>query len=61
MVCKWQTLCSKTLIWLVVEILLTLTGMDDLADYSEFVFKLDRSYSSQTSAFVRSDDISDAN
>lgn len=35
---KWRVLCSKTLIWLVAEILLCLVGMDDIADYSEFLF-----------------------
>ena len=29
----------KFLLWLVVEIILNLVGMDDLVDYSEFLFK----------------------
>jgi hypothetical protein len=29
----------KFVLWLVVEIILTLTGIDDLADYSEFLFE----------------------
>lgn len=35
---KWKMLCGKTLIWLAAEILLCLVGMDDIADYSEFLF-----------------------
>jgi hypothetical protein len=29
----------KFVLWLVVEIIFTLTGSDDLADYSEFLFE----------------------
>lgn len=32
-------LLLKIVIWLVAEILLNLLGIDDLADYSEFVFE----------------------
>ena len=35
---RWKTLFTKTLIWLVAEILLNSIGLDTLADYSEFVF-----------------------
>ena len=35
---KWKTLLTKTLIWLLAEILLNTMGLDTLADYSEFVF-----------------------
>ena len=34
---KWKVLSRKTLIWLAAEIILTFVGMDDLADYSEFL------------------------
>ena len=30
---------AKIIIWLAAEILLTFMGLDDLADYSEFVFE----------------------
>ena len=30
---------TKVVIWLVVEIVLNFVGLDDLADYSEFVFE----------------------
>ncbi len=30
---------AKTVIWLAAEILLNCLGIDDLADYSEFVFE----------------------
>ncbi len=36
---KWKQLLLKTLVWLAVEILLTFLGLDDLADYSEFIFE----------------------
>ena len=35
---KWRILCSKTIVWLAAEIILCLVGMDDIADYSEFLF-----------------------
>ena len=37
---KWQKLWVKTILWLGVEIILTLMGLDDLADYSEFLYEL---------------------
>lgn len=36
---RWKTLLIKTSIWLATEILLSFIGMDNLADYSEFVFE----------------------
>ncbi len=36
-----QRIWLKTATWLVAEIVLSLMGMDDLADYSEFVFELE--------------------
>ena len=36
---QWQKLWVKTILWLGAEILLTLIGLDDLADYSEFLFQ----------------------
>ena len=34
----WKKLLTKTLVWFVAEILLTFLGLDNLADYSEFIF-----------------------
>lgn len=34
---KWKQLLIRGAIWLLIELLLTLCGMDDLADYSEFL------------------------
>jgi hypothetical protein len=34
---KWQKLLVKATIWLAAEITLNLLGIDDLADYTEFV------------------------
>jgi hypothetical protein len=36
-----QQLWIRILIWLIIEILLNLLGLDELADYSEFIFKCD--------------------
>ena len=35
----WQKLFIKTTVWLAAEILLNLIGLDNLADYSEFIFE----------------------
>jgi hypothetical protein len=35
---QWKKLLLTTTIWLVTEIILNLLGLDNLADYSEFVF-----------------------
>lgn len=34
---RWQKLLVKISFWLAAEILLNLLGIDDLADYSEFL------------------------
>ena len=36
---KWSKLVLKIVVWLSAEIYLTATGLDNLADYSEFVFQ----------------------
>ncbi len=36
---KWQKLLIKITFWFIAEVLLNIFGMDDLADYSEFVFE----------------------
>ena len=36
---KWSELFIKIVVWLSAEIVLTALGLDDLADYSEFVFQ----------------------
>ena len=36
---KWKKLLVKTVVWLVAEILLNSLGVDDIADYSEFIFE----------------------
>lgn len=38
MTLNWHRLLSQLLLWLALEIILNLVGLDDLADYSEFVF-----------------------
>jgi hypothetical protein len=35
----WKTLFIKGLTWILTEILLVLVGLDDIADYGEFVFR----------------------
>ncbi|HEY9696488.1 MAG TPA: hypothetical protein V6D10_04460 [Trichocoleus sp.] len=38
---KWQARLIKITIWIAAEILLTVIGIDDLADYGEYVFERD--------------------
>ncbi|BAU66103.1 hypothetical protein STA3757_35050 [Stanieria sp. NIES-3757] len=38
---KWKTLIGKTIVWLAVEICLNFLGLDNLADYGEFIFQKD--------------------
>ena len=38
---KWKKLIVRTLIWLAVEIYLSLLGLDTLADYGEFILVRD--------------------
>lgn len=36
---RWKNLVLRSAMWLATEVLLTVAGLDDLADYSEFVFE----------------------
>jgi hypothetical protein len=36
---QWQRIWLKATFWLLTEILLNLLGLDNLADYSEFLFE----------------------
>ena len=36
---QWKKIWVKTTIWLLTEIILNLLGLDNLADYSEFLFE----------------------
>ncbi|MGD1700529.1 hypothetical protein [Dapis sp. BLCC M229] len=36
---SWKKLLVQTIFWLVVEIVLNFLGLDNLADYSEFIFE----------------------
>ncbi len=36
---QWKQIWVKATIWLVTEIILNLLGLDNLADYSEFIFE----------------------
>ncbi|MGK7893240.1 MAG: hypothetical protein AB4372_06320 [Xenococcus sp. (in: cyanobacteria)] len=38
---QYQKLILNLIFWLFLEIVLNLTGLDDVADYSEFVFNYD--------------------
>jgi hypothetical protein len=38
---KWKNLLCQIAVWLVAEIILNLLGIDNLADYGEFVFDKD--------------------
>ncbi len=35
---KWKKLLSYTVMWLVTEIILNCLGLDNLADYSEYIY-----------------------
>ncbi len=35
---QWQKLLFKLMFWLVLETILNLMGLDEVADYSEFIF-----------------------
>ncbi len=35
---QWKKLLAKIIVWLAAEILLNFLGLDNLADYSEFLF-----------------------
>ncbi|MDJ0716544.1 MAG: hypothetical protein QNJ54_20410 [Prochloraceae cyanobacterium] len=55
---QWQKLWVKIAVWLVAEILLTSIGLDELADYSEFlcqhkeVVSMGKAYPSLTVNFI---------
>lgn len=34
---KWQTLITKVVVWILLESLLNLLGLDQIANYSEFL------------------------
>lgn len=34
----WQKLIVKIFFWLLIEAIFSIIGIDDLADYSEFIF-----------------------
>lgn len=36
---QWKNRWVKVTIWLAIEIILNLLGLDNLADYSEFIFE----------------------
>ena len=47
----WSKLFMKAVLWVFTEVTLTCLGLDDLADYSEFVIQ-DRSSSSVEMTYV---------
>ncbi|MBE9128295.1 MULTISPECIES: hypothetical protein [unclassified Coleofasciculus] len=36
---QWKKVIIKTTVWLAAEIILNLLGLDNLADYSEFLYE----------------------
>lgn len=42
-----QTLLHRGLMWLLAEVVLTLLNLDDLADYGEFIFRVQDSLALQ--------------
>ncbi|VEP14943.1 conserved membrane hypothetical protein [Hyella patelloides LEGE 07179] len=49
---KWKKLISRIAFWLIAEIILNLLGLDNLADYSEFVFEKDSACSEQSNLII---------
>lgn len=41
---QWKKLLITALLWFVSEMLLTFTGLDDLADYSDFIAQIQDQY-----------------
>lgn len=39
MTVKWKKLIARFTIWFALEIALTFLGLDDLANYSEYIFE----------------------
>ena len=35
----WKRSLSKIIVWLAAEIILNFVGLDDMADYSEYIFE----------------------
>ncbi|MGV2830968.1 hypothetical protein [Myxosarcina sp. GI1(2024)] len=48
---KWSQLVFKIIFWLFAEIYLTVIGLDNLADYGEFVFQY-KALSTMAQAFT---------
>ena len=48
----WQKLFVESSIWLIGEILLNLIGLNDLANYSEFIFEKKVIISTRNIAFL---------
>lgn len=44
---RWKKLFVKVTAWLAAEIILNLLGLDNLADYSEFIYEQEVAVSSQ--------------
>lgn len=38
MLVKWKILIAKVLVWMTLELILNLLGLDQMADYGEFLF-----------------------
>ena len=51
---RWHKLLGKFTIWLTLEIVLNLMGLDDIADYSEFIFERGNSPVATVNVYVTS-------
>ena len=47
----WKNLIMKLTFWLLSEILLTFLGLDNLADYSEFIFSKEVSFYNSVNSY----------
>jgi len=44
MTIKWNKLFLKCSVWITLEIIFTLLGVDDVIDYSEYILETKRNY-----------------
>ncbi len=49
---KWKTLITQVLVWMLLEFILNLLGLDQLADYDEFLSHVRSSTFAQTPNLV---------
>ncbi len=54
MIIRWRQLLVRITIWLAAEIILNFLGLDNLADYSEFIYEQEVALSQYTLPAIES-------